>query len=97
MEFIVTHPKDPTAFKHMMIKFQFIADDYTLSFVIEGYVQPDKLKESLSHLVPEQDLEIIIDSVCNYYEDAQIGKEEFFEITSVATIKRILPIEAQTK
>lgn len=95
MEFIVTYPKDPTIFEHTMIKFLFITDDYTLSFIVEGYPKRDKLKDSLCHLIPQEDLRIIIDSVCEHYEEAQIGKTEFFEVASVVEIKRLLPSKDQ--
>lgn len=93
MEFIVIHPKDPSIFENTMIKFLFITDDYTLSFIIEGYVKRDKLEQSLRHLIPQEDLAMIVNTVCEYYEDAQIGKTEFFEVTSMAEVKRVLPSE----
>lgn len=97
MEFIVTYPKDPTIFENVMIKFLFITNDYTLSFIIEGYVKRDKLEVSLRHLIPQEDLRIIVDRVCEYYEGAQIGKTEFFEITSLAQVKRVLSSEIKNK
>lgn len=72
-----------------MVKFKFVTEDWSLSFVVQGKFSERLLKEALCDMSPE-DVEKIISIVMETFSEDQIGENEFSEITSVATIKRIL-------
>lgn len=83
-------PADPSIFQHPMVKFVFTSDDYLVSFVVQGKLSLQKLTASLNE-ISQEDLNEIIKIVLEYYAEAEIGETEFSEVTSVATIKRVLP------
>lgn len=89
MESIVILPSDPSIFEHSMVKFKFVTDNYSVSFVIEGKPSREKIEDALDDL-PKQEVDKMIDRVSDYFAEAQIGETEFSEIASVLKIKRLL-------
>jgi hypothetical protein len=88
----VTHPVDPLLFEFPMVRFKFITDDYSLSFVVKDKFSEGKLREALKEL-SSQELDSIIQVVVKELEEENVGETEFSEITSVVTIRRILSSE----
>lgn len=92
MEYSIIHPDDPSMFEFPMVKFKFITDNHSISFVIQDKFSESKLREQLEDISPG-DLEDIIKAVKGNYSEEQIGDSEFSEITSVVKIKRLLPCQ----
>lgn len=90
----VIHPEDPLLFEFPMVKFKFITDHHSLSFVVKGKFSEDKLREALKEISSEE-LDAIIQVVVRELEEENIGETQLSEITSVVTIKRILSSEDQ--
>lgn len=86
---IVTYPEDPLLFEFPMVKFKFITDDHSVSFVVKDKFSERLLREALPEFSPKE-LDSIIQVVMEEVKEAGVGETEFSEITSVATIKRVL-------
>lgn len=89
---IVIYPADPLLFEFPMIKFKFITDDYSIAFVVKDKFSERLLRETLVD-IPSNELDSIVQVILQELEEESVGETEFSEITSVATIKRVLPSE----
>ena len=83
------YPKDPFIYDVHMVKFKFITDEWSISFVVEGKFSERLLKDYLQDMSPEH-VDNIIKVVSEAFSEEQIGENEFSAITSVVAIKRIL-------
>ncbi len=83
-------PKDPFAYNVRKVKFKFITEDWSLSFVVEGNFSERLLKQAILVLSPEERNKIV-EIVKETFPEEHIGENEFSAITSVVAIKRILP------
>lgn len=83
------YPKYPFAYDVHMVKFKFVTEDWSISFVVQGKFSERLLKEALQG-ISTKDLSNIIDVVSEEFLEDQIGENEFSAITSVVAIKRIL-------
>lgn len=89
MIYDVIYPTDPFLYDVNMVKFKFITEDWSISFVVEGKFSEKLLREALNDMLPE-DLDNIVKIIMETLPEDQIGENEFSAITSVVAIKRIL-------
>lgn len=92
MNHTVVLPTDSMIFPYPVAKFIFLTDDFSISFVVKGSPSPTKIAQALME-IPQDQVNEIINIVLEQFSEAKIGETEFSEVTSVVTIKRILPSE----
>lgn len=72
-----------------MVKFKFVTDEHSLSFVIKDKFSERLLREALKDFSSDE-INSIVKIVAGETGEDGVGETEFSEITSVVTIKRIL-------
>jgi len=85
-----TMPSDEEQLDFKMAKYRCVNDIYMISFVIKDKFSERMLREKLKD-VDIDTVDSIVKFVLENSSEEEIGETEFSEITSVATIKRILP------
>lgn len=92
MEYKVIFPEEPL--ECPMVLFKFVTDNYAISFIIKDKFSEKQLKSILDDFT-EEDVNEIVNIVKGHFSEENIGETKLSEITVMAKVQCVLPIEDQ--